>query len=351
MDPNRWNNALRLVAMLTFTAALMTLGACSSGESSGQSATVVPDRLALRSSTAKVARAVAELHSGDRVTVLERLEDGGTSWAKLRAPNGQTGWVEASYLVNQDVIDRSRRIADEVKQIQAQAVGRSKARLKLRLTPERSADDNVATMLPAGTPLEIIDRERRPRPAAPDAKGATQPAANAKEGDESGGTKYDEWYKVRLKDNALLPAGWIYAGSVELEIPPEISYYVSSGRRIIGWQKLGSAQDDRGRSGDHYLVLERWTSSSDDKHDFDRMQVLAYAPAARDYGVPFREDLHGRFPVVVKMEGNHGTFQVTAIDKNDQAQTLNYSVDLQEDGRVSVKRLTPKEPTHGKRKR
>src|SRR5206468_1844576 len=125
--------------------------------------------LELHSSTAKVSRGVGELHRGDQVTVLERVEDGSTNWAKLRGPNGQTGWVEAGYLVNQDVVERSRRLASETKEIPAQATGRSKAKLKLRLTPDRSTEENVAMMLPAGTTFEIVDRARRPRPVLPEA--------------------------------------------------------------------------------------------------------------------------------------------------------------------------------------
>jgi uncharacterized protein YgiM (DUF1202 family) len=351
MRQNRWEGGARLAASLILILPLISLAACSSGESGSQMAVVAPDRLELKSSTAKVSRSVGELRSGDRVTVLERVEDGGTNWVRLRAPGGQAGWAEARYLVDQQVVERSRRLAEESQQVQTQAVGRSKALLKLRLTPDRSTEENVATMLPSGTVLEIVDRERRLRPAPADAKGATQPVASVKEEEEPAGAKYDEWYKVRLKEHALLPAGWIYAGSVELEVPPEISYYVSSGRRIIGWQKLGTARDEEGRAGDHYLTLERWTSSSDDKLDFDRLQVLAYDPAARDYYVPFREDVQGRLPVTLSMEGSRGRFQVKALDKEGNLQTLDYSVEMVEQGRVRVTRLTPKEKAAGKRKR
>lgn len=351
MDLNRRGGAARLTVSLIIVCCWGLLAACSRDEAGLQTAVIVPDRLELRSSTAKVSRTVGELRSGDRVTVLERAEDGGTNWAKLRGPNGQTGWAEAGALVNQDVVERSRHLAEEIKDIQAQAVGRSKARLKLRLTPDRATEDNVAAMLPAGTALEIVGRTRRPRPVPPEGKGTTQPVANVKEGEEAGGAKYDEWYQVRLKDNVLVPAGWIYAGSVELEVPPEISYYTSSGRRIVGWQKLGTASDDQGRSGDHYLVLERWTSSSDEKVDFDRLLVLAYNPVAREYGVPFREDVQGRWPVTLKMDGAHGAFQIKALDKADHLQTLDYTVELGEGGKVRVARNAPKEPARGRRKR
>src|SRR5207253_369193 len=82
----------------------------------------------------------------------------------------------------------------------------------LRLSPDRSDDDNVATTLPLGTEFEIVARERKPRPARIESKG------EAKEDSESN-VRYDNWYKVRLKDYAVLPAGWIYGESVTMEGP------------------------------------------------------------------------------------------------------------------------------------
>jgi uncharacterized protein YgiM (DUF1202 family) len=347
---NRSQSAVRLIALLVFTAGWLPLAACSRDESSGQTAVVVPERLELRSTTAKVSRVVAELRGGDRVMVVERVEDGGNNWAKVRGSDGQTGWVEVRHLVSQEIVDGSRHIAEEIRQTQAQAIGRSKATLKLRLTPDRSTEENVITSLPSGAALEIVDRERRPRPASSDAKSATQPVADVKDA-EPPSTKYDEWYKVRVKDNALLPAGWIYAGSVELEVPGEISYYASSGRKIVGWQKIGTARDANGRAGDHYLVLERWALLSDDKGDFSRIQVMAYDPTSRDYYVPFREDVRGRLPVTLKMEGSRGTFQVQALDKDGQAHPVNYSIEMLEGGKLRVAKVVPKDQARGKRKK
>ncbi len=350
MCSHRCDGGFRLIALLIFAACLLPLAACSHGETSSQMAVVVPERLTLYSTTAKVKREVAELRSGDRVTVLERAEDGGVNWVKLSGPNGQTGWTKAQHLVSQEIVDRSRKIADEIRETAAQAIGSPNDSLKLRLTPDRSTEDNVITMLPSGTLLEIVDRERRPRPALTDAKAATQPVADVKDG-EAQNTKYDEWYKVRVKDNALLPAGWIYASSVKLAVPGEITYYASSGRKIVGWQKIGTARDDEGRAGDHYLVLERWALLSDDKGDFSRIQVMAYDPKSRDYYVPFREDVAGRLPVTLKMEGSRGTFRVQALDKDGHIHPLDYTIETLEGGKLRVARVTPKNQAPGKRKR
>jgi hypothetical protein len=297
---------------------------------SDEKAFVVPERLKLRSSTAQAARVVGELKSGDQVTVTKRANaEDGANWSEVKGPNGEEGWIESRYLAKREIVEKSRKIAEEIKDIPTQAIGRSKATLKLRLSPDRSNDDNVATMLPLGTALEIVARERKPRPATLDAKSETTEGADKN-------VRYDDWYQVRLKDYAVLPAGWIYGGSVELEVPPEIVYFVSSGRKITGWQLIGTVKGDDGKSGEHYLVLERKNFGADEKIDFDRIKVLAYEPYSRDYSTPFREDITGRFPVTMKMNGTRGHFQIIAVDKSGREEKLTYEVEMLEGGKVRV---------------
>jgi hypothetical protein len=306
------------------------LASCSQGSAQDEKAFIVPERLKLRSSTAQAARVIGELKGGDQVTVIDRANaEDGENWSQVKGPNGEEGWIRSLNLVKREIVEKSRQIAEEIKDIPTQAIGKSKATLKLRLSPDRSDDDNVATTLPLGTLLEIVARERKPRPARIEGKGETkeEPDSNL---------KYDNWYKARLKDYAILPAGWIYGDSVELEIPPEIFYFVSSGRKIIGWQKLGTATGNDNESGEHFLALERRNFGADDGVDFDRVKVLAYDPSSRNYYTPFREDVDGRFPVTLRMEGARGHFEIIAVDKNGQTQKLTYGVEIPEGGKVKV---------------
>lgn len=314
---------------ITFSLSVFIIS-CSGGSLLNEKAFVVPEKTKLKSSTAQAARVVGELKSGDQVTVTgrENAEDG-ANWSKVKGPNGESGWVESRYLVKQEMVEKSRNIADEIRNIPTQATGRSKATLKLRLSPDRSNDDNVATLLPSGTALEIVARERKPRPTTLDSRSESPEAPDKN-------VRYDDWYKVRLKDYAVLPAGWIYGGSVELEIPPEIVYFVSSGRRITGWQKIGTVRGDDSKSGDHFLVLERKNFGADEGADFDRVKALAYDPYSRNYSTPFREDVAGRFPVTLKMNGTRGHFQIIAVDKSGREQKLTYDVEMLEGGRVRV---------------
>jgi hypothetical protein len=302
-----------------------------------ETAYVVPERLKLRSSTAQASRVIAEVKGGDRVTITTRANaEDGTPWVKVNHPDGEQGWAEARYFVKEGVVEESRLIAEKIKDIQTQGTGKSKATLKLRLTPDRSNDSNVATLLPSGTTLEIVGRDRKPKPANLTVEAENEiPSKTSKSAPE---IKYDDWLLVRLKDYAVLPAGWIYGGSVGLEIPPEIIYFVSSGRRITGWQKIATIHGDDSKTGDHYLVVERKNSGADDQVDFDRVKILAYDPHTRNYSTPFREDLSGRFPVTLKMEGTLGQFQLITIDKNNQQQSLTYTIEMIDGGKVKVTR-------------
>jgi Bacterial SH3 domain len=317
---------LLLLAGTAFTAS------CSGSAAPEETAYVVPANLKLRSSTAPVSKIVGELKSGDRITIVGRsYSEDGKLWTKIKTPNVDEGWAEARYFVKDKVVEESRRIAETYKGTQTQAIGRSKASLKLRLTPDRSDDNNVATLLAEGTVLEVVGRERKPKPITLVVEAEGQPGAN-----KTGAAAYDDWLLVRLKDTAVLPAGWIYGGSVELDIPADIIYLFSSGRRIIGWQKLGTVKEENGKSGDHYLVLERTISNADEHVDFDRVKVLAYDPVSREYTTPFRDDVSGRLPINLRMEGTRGRLTVPVIDKNNESKVVTYDVEVLDDGKVKV---------------
>jgi hypothetical protein len=311
---------------------------CSRVSLINEKAFVVPERLKLKSSTAPASRVVGELKVGDEVTVSDRANaEDGKSWSKVNGPNGESGWVETATLVKEEIVERSRKIAEEVKEIPTQAVARSKAQLKLRLTADRTNDENVATLLPSGTVLEIVARDRKPRPG-------NLPTAN--EGKNE--VRYDDWFKVRLKELAVLPAGWIYGGSIDLDIPGEIVYFASTGRKIVGWQKIATLKGNDSRSGDHYLVLERKLFDADEQVDFDRVKVLAYDPNSRNYATPFRDEVLGRYPVVLNMEGTRGAFRLPAIrsaaanGQPAQAMQQEYTVEMLDGGRVKVTKVQKK---------
>src|SRR5262245_61809589 len=210
-------NCLKIYSYAAIILSLPALMAsCSQVSTTDEKAFVVPERLRLKSSTAQAARSVGELKSGDQVTVVDRANaEDGESWSQVEGPNGESGWSRSFNLRKRESVEKSPQHAAEHKDVPTQAAGKSQAPLKLRLSPDRSDDDNLATTLPRETELEIDARERKPRPTRIEGKG------EAKEESESS-VRYDNWYKVRLKDSAVLPAGWMYGDSVALDIPPDM---------------------------------------------------------------------------------------------------------------------------------
>lgn len=318
---------VRLFGIVSQLILLVLAISCSGGQSLNETAFVLPERLRLRSSTAQASRFVTELKGADKVTITGRAtSEEGAPWVKIKGPGGETGWAEARYFVSNEVVEQSRRLEEEIRNIPTQAIGKSKATLRLRLTPDRTVDSNTATLLPAGTLMEIVGRRRVPK--------NSQAASSADNG--STGSIHDDWLLIRLQGFAVLPAGWIYGGSVDLDIPPDIFYFNSSGRRISGWLKIGTTHGDDGRSGDHYLVLERKTSGGDDRVDFDRIKILAYEPVSRSYSTPFREDIPGVFPATLKMDGTKGKFEIITIDADDRKQTRTYLIEIIDGGKVVI---------------
>jgi hypothetical protein len=335
-------NQARFLVLLICGVAL---SACSSTRSAltGEAAFVAPEKVRVRSSTAEAARSVGELKSGDQVTIIERKNEGNTAWAQVNGPNGLSGWVESKTLVKQEIVNAAQKMAEEIRSVPTQATGRSKARLKLRLSPDRNTEENVAFELPAGTVLDIVARERKPRPEKLDARPAQPAPGTVGAASVAPMPKYDDWYQVRLKNLPIIPAGWIYGGSVELDVPGDISFFASTGRRITGWQVIGSTQDEQNETKEHYLVAEKQLFGSEDQLDFDRLKVMAYDPKRREYYTPFRDDVRGRFPILVKRTDKGGTFQVNSLNKTEQPQTLDYSFEFGENSRPKVTRVTPKE--------
>ncbi len=316
---------------ILFSILPIFAASCSKVSLINEVAYVVPDRLRVRSAVAEATRMVGELKTGDKVTVSDRAKaEDGTSWSKINGPDGQSGWVETKNLVSEEIVNQSRKLAEEIKEIPAQAIGKSKAALKLRLSPDRTSEDNVTTTLPAGAKFEIVGRERKQRPS-------NLPTAQSPTGDNQ--IRYDEWFKVRLKDYSVLPAGWIYGGSVEMDIPGEILYFASTDRKIVGWQQIASLKGDDSKTGAHYLVVERKLFKADDRADFDRVKVMAYDPRSRNYGRKFKDEVSGRFPVELKMEGTRGSFRVMALDQAGQLQPRDYTIEMLDGGNMKVVKL------------
>lgn len=334
----RINNAIALFFLL-----LLTMG-CQTLASRNTTGVIVARRAQIRSSTAVVAADLLQVNRGDVVDILESTDVLDPSdntrkerWLRVKArdEDATEGWIEARNVMPEEVLDESKKLAEEDKDVPAQAMGQLRASSNLRLTPDRSGNENIMMRLDSGSSFEIIGWKRVPKPkasetiesdVAPKAGSAQQGGARAGQPDEEKKEEEDAnelWYKVRLDTAASpAPAGWIYGKQVELAVPSDIIFY-RTGREFVAWQRLDgdpkekSATDkDAGREGKpgSWLILEKSSSNQPatvDEPDFDRIYVLGYDKRNQEHYTAYRSpDLKGYLPARVEGQGDNKTFTV-----------------------------------------
>jgi len=373
-------NALKLVTV--FGAAVLLAG-CSAIASRGSSGVVVSRRAQIRSSTAVVAADLLEVSRGDSLDILDSMEvpdptDNSKKelWYRVRARDVDKteGWIEARNIMPDDVLEKSRKLADEDKGTQAQATGQLHASSNLRLTPDRSANENIMMRLDSGSTFEIVGWKRVPKTkeSAPDesdvapkpgsATTARSKADRSEEEDQEAQETTELWYKVRLSPaNSPAPAGWIFGKQVELTVPSDIIYY-RTGREFVAWRRLDEDTSDESsatktkdvakesRPGS-WVILEK--SSSKEPHkvgepDFDRIYVLGYEKHDQDHYTAYRSpDIEGYLPMRVEGRGANRTFTVRINDLG-QVKDTTFSLYRDEHG---VMRVNPPEQMKGAKRK
>jgi hypothetical protein len=345
------------------------------------SGVVVARRAEIRSSTAVVAAKLLEVNRGDEVQILESLDvvdptDNSRKerWLRVRAQDEENteGWIESRNVMPHDVHESARKIAAEDKGIPSQAAGQLRASSNLRLSPDRSGNDNIIMRLDSGSSFEITGWKRVPKPKASETiesdvapKAGSAPQTNAKSNKGNDEEKEPEetnelWYKVRLP--AIIspaPAGWIYGKQVELMVPSDIIFY-RTGREFVAWQRLDgdSSNADAAAKGKDagkdvrpgsWVILEK--SSSDQPHtldepDFDRIYVLGYDKRDQEHYTAYRSpDLKGYLPCRVQGSGENKTFTIRVLDEGGQVKDMQYSIYKDARGylKISAPGVPPKE--------
>jgi hypothetical protein len=368
---------IRTLKFITFvTIALIGVG-CNTLAKKDETGVVIARRAQVRSSVAVVAADLVEVNRGDVVDILDTVDvEGGERWLRVRAHNEENteGWIEARNIMPLDVLDHARKLAEEDKDTPAQATGQLRASTNLRLSPDRSGNDNILMKLESGSSFEIVGWKRVPKPKTEEAPesdvapkaGSAQQNTGRK---ESEGPKEPEetnelWYKVRLAPSiSPAPAGWIYGKQVELTVPSDIIFY-RTGREFVAWHRL---DDDPGADAaatkdkdvgkeikpGSWVILEK--SSSNEPHkldepDFDRIYVLGYDKTNQEHYTAYRSpDLKGFLPIRVEGRGDNKTFTVKIQDENGQKVDAQYT--LYRDDRGVLKIAAPNEQPRTRKRR
>lgn len=358
-------------AVLLFLPLLM-LG-CQTLASKNTTGVIVARRAQIRSSTAVVAADLLQVNRGDQVDILDSSDVPDPSdnsrkerWLRVKArdEDATEGWIEARNVMPEDVLGDSQKLADQDKAVPAQASGQLRASSNLRLTPDRSGNENIMMRLDSGSSFEIIGWKRVPKPksseaiesdVAPKAGSAQQGTARSK-GQDQESNEDDEtnevWYKVRLSPAASpAPAGWIYGKQVELSVPSDIIFY-RTGREFVAWQRLDGDKDtnsgdkDAGREvrPGSWLILEKSSANQQhtvDEPDFDRIYVLGYDKRSQEHYTAYRSpDLRGYLPARIEGHGDNKSFTIRLQeDEGGEVKDVRYS--LYKDARGVLKVNAP----------
>lgn len=348
--------------LIALMATALCVG-CSTLAKRSDTGVVVARRAQIRSSTAVVAADLLEVSRGDTLDILDfqDVQDPTDNskkerWLRVQAhdEDNTEGWIESRNVMPDDVLKNSQKLADEDKNVPAQASGQLRASSNLRLTPDRSGNENIMMRLDSGSSFEIVGWKRVPKPKsseaietdiAPKAGSAQQGSskANKDKGEDNEPEESNElWYKVRLPASiSPAPAGWIYGKQVELAVPSDIIFY-RTGREFVAWQRLDGDSSDAASASPKdkdaakeakpgsWVILEKSSSNQPhtlDEPDFDRIYVLGYDKRDQEHYTAYRSpDLKGFLPARVEGKPDNKTFTIRVQDDSGQINDVQYTV-------------------------
>lgn len=258
------------------------------------------------SSIAQVREQMGVLPYGERVEVLARHNDN----VKVRTATGTVGWVEARYLTDPDLWQRSAKLLQQAESMPVQARGRTKVSTNLRVEPGRT--EPRLYQFTRGTEVEILGR------AVADWVQVSDEKETPGEGEVS---KKEDWYLVRgvatrppgegmIRNSAIMNttqpgdqtipiAGWVVARFVSLDLPEQVEAGASAANvRPIAWFELNRVTDDE---GDHPQYLVAGTRGPEGEAcDFTTLRVYTWWSKRQRYETAYIEnDLCGALPIRV----------------------------------------------------
>jgi hypothetical protein len=374
---------IRVIKTLVVLGLPLLLLGCQTLASESSSGVIVARRAQIRSSTAVVAADLLQVNRGDLVDILETADVADPSdntrkerWLRVKARDEDTteGWIEARNVMPDDVLQEAQKLADEDKDIPAQAGGQLRASSNLRLTPDRSGNENIMMRLDSGSSFDIVGWKRVPKPKASEAieSDVAPKAGSAQQGSSGPGRDRDEetqeeenelWYKVRLSPIASpAPAGWIYGKQVELAVPSDIIFY-RTGREFVAWQRLdGDSSRDKNAEKDgardsrpgSWLILEKSSSNQQrgvDEPQFDRIYVLGYDKRNQEHYTAYRSpDLRGYLPAKIEGQGDTKTFTIR-LQETEGGEVKEVRYNVYKDQRGVVRVNAPNVGTKDRRRR
>jgi hypothetical protein len=340
--------------------AFSFIAGCSTLAKRNDTGVIVANRAEIRSSTAVVAADLLKVNRGDMVDILDAqdVQDPTDNtkkerWLRVRAHDEDSteGWIESRNVMPDEVLQNSKKLAEEDKDIPTQASGQLRASSNLRLSADRTGNENIMMRLDSGSSFDIVGWKRVPKPKSSEAietdvapkAGSAQPGTNRAKGDQENQPEETNelWYKVRLPSSiSPAPAGWIYGKQVELKVPSDIIFY-RTGREFVAWQRLDGESTDPDGSGKSkdaardgkpgsWVILEKSSSNQPrtiEEPDFDRIYVLGYDKRDQEHYTAYRSpDLKGYLPFKIEGRPDSRTFTIRVQDGDGPVKDVQYGV-------------------------
>ncbi len=366
----------KLVIGMAFSLSILALSGCgviggaidnlSNVVGLNETGTVIASRAQIRSSYAVVAADLLEVKRGMTMDILEETDFERVRWYRVRANDEDLteGWIEAQNVIVGSLLEKSKKLALEDKDLQSQADGAIRNSTNLRLTPEQKDDNIILKLEKKGdkeTSFQIIGWKYVPKAETPDTdasknksnkpltKNEEIEAAKEEGKPEQMDDKYDIWYKVRLAPEVSpAPAGWLFGRQVEHQLPTDIAIYQKESNKLVTWQRIDGGDIDENASKDNIKVSKpgSWVillrsdevkAKDGEEPDFDSILVLGYDKYDQAHYTAYRNShVEGKIPLKMEGSGDNKSFTVKVRNAAGQLEEKRFVTFKDPKGRLKV---------------
>jgi hypothetical protein len=290
----------------------------------------------LLSGIAQVREQVGVLHYGERVDVVGKRNE----YAKVRTTSGAVGWVENRQLMEPVLWQRSIKLLEQVRDMPAQASGRTKVATNLRVQPGRT--EPRLYQFGRNVPVEVVGRAVADWVQANDERDSSNDTQARKKEDwflirgvatrspgESSARGAEPTTTTQPGDQTVPIAGWVVARFIELNLPEAIREGAASANiRPLAWFELNRVSDPSGDKAQYLVAAARGPEGQ--VCDFTALRVYTWYVKRSRYETAFIENnLCGQLPVRIG-KGPKGEpefrFRVMDGNKEERVYRLNQTV-------------------------
>jgi hypothetical protein len=264
-------------------------------------------------SLAAVRQAVATLHFGDKVGVVDRRSD----QVRVQLAGGHMGWLDARVLMDAALWERSAKLLEATRKMPVQATGRTKVATNVRVEAGRTAP----RLFQFGRDVPVQVFGRASAEWSPSGEEGNSREANGEESKP----KREDWFLVRGRApmgagnrasasegaqagsteaaaGTVEVAGWVVARFIEFDLPDTVKDYTSSsGMRVLAWFELNRVPEQPGSAAEkpQYLVAGA-RGVKNYGCDFNMLRVYTWGAARHRYETAYVEGgMCGLLPVRV----------------------------------------------------